>query len=58
MILEKLELCDIEENHVVPPADAMPMAKFRKRNIKAKRTILDAVKGHLIPHVSGKDFTF
>jgi hypothetical protein len=34
------------------------MAEFRKRNIRAKRTILDAVKDHVIPHVSGKDFTF
>jgi hypothetical protein len=32
------------------------MAEFRKRNIKAKRTILDAVKDHIIPHVSGKTF--
>jgi hypothetical protein len=27
-------------------------------NIKAKRTILDVVKYHIVPHVSGKDFTF
>jgi hypothetical protein len=25
---------------------------------KAKRTILDAVRNHIIPHVSGKDFAF
>jgi hypothetical protein len=43
---------------VVPPTDAVLMAEFRKRNIRAKRTILDAVKDHVIPHVSGKDFTF
>jgi hypothetical protein len=33
------------------------MAEFRKRNIKEKRTILDAVKYHIIPHASGKSFT-
>jgi hypothetical protein len=32
--------------------------EFKKRNIKAKRTILNAVKDHIISHVSGKDFAF
>jgi hypothetical protein len=58
LILEELELWDIVQNLVVLPIDAMLMAKLRKRNIKAKRTILDAVKDHIIPHVSGKDFAF
>ena len=57
LILED-ELWDIVESHVVPPTDAVLLAEFRKRNIKAKRTILDAVKDHIIPHVSGKDFAF
>jgi hypothetical protein len=30
----------------------------KKRNIKAKKTILDAAKYHIIPHVSGKNFAF
>jgi hypothetical protein len=34
------------------------MVEFWKRNIRAKRTILDAVKDHVIPHVSGKEFSF
>jgi hypothetical protein len=54
LILEEIELWDI----VIPPIDVVLLAEFRKRNIKAKRTILDAVKDHIIPHVSGKDFTF
>jgi hypothetical protein len=58
LILEELELWDIVENLVVPPIDAVFLAEFRKRNIKAKRTILDAVKDHTIPHVSGKHFAF
>jgi hypothetical protein len=58
LILEELELWDIVENPVVPPTDAVLMAEFRKRNIRAKRTILDVVKDHIIPHVSGNDFTF
>jgi hypothetical protein len=43
---------------MVPPTDAVLMAKFRKRNIRAKRTILDVVKDHIVPHVSGKEFVF
>jgi hypothetical protein len=58
LILEELELRDIVEYLVVPPTDAVLMAEFRKRNIKAKRTILDAVKGHVIPHISSKEFAF
>jgi hypothetical protein len=58
LILEELELWDIVKNSVVPPTDAMLMDEFRKRNIRAKRTIFDAVKDHIIPHVFGKDFTF
>jgi hypothetical protein len=58
LILEELELWDIMENPVVTPIDAVLMVEFRKRNIKAKRTILDAIKDHIIPHLFGKDFTF
>jgi hypothetical protein len=58
LILEEGELWDIVESPVVPPIDAVLLAEFRKRNIKVKRTILDAVKDHIIPHVSVKDFAF
>jgi hypothetical protein len=58
LILEELKLWDIVENLVVPPIDAVFLAEFWKRNIKSKRTILDAVKDHIIAHVSGKDFAF
>jgi hypothetical protein len=43
---------------VLPPVDAVLLVEFKKRNIKAKRTILVAVKDNIIPHVSGKDFAF
>jgi hypothetical protein len=58
LILEEGELWDIVENLEVPPTDVVLMVEFRKRNIRAKRTILDAVKDHVIPHMSGKDFAF
>jgi hypothetical protein len=58
LILEELELWDSVENQVVPPIDVVLLAEFRKRNIKAKRTILDVVKDHIIPHLSGKEFAY
>jgi hypothetical protein len=58
LILEELELWDIVQAPVVLPAviDPVLMAEFRRRNIKEKRTILDAIKDHIISHVSGKTF--
>jgi hypothetical protein len=58
LILEELELWVIVSAPMAlsPITDHVLMAEFKKRNIKAKRTILDAVKDHIIPHVSGKAF--
>ena len=38
------------------PIDATTKAVFDKKDIKAKRILLDAIKYHMIPHVSGKDY--
>jgi hypothetical protein len=61
-VLEDLELWDIVQASVVlPPATApSPLldADFRKNNIKAKRTICDAVRDHIIPHLTGKDCAY
>jgi hypothetical protein len=58
-VLEDLELWDIVQALVViPPAHApSPLlnAYFRKKNTKVKRTICDAVRDHIIPHLTGKD---
>jgi hypothetical protein len=55
-VLEDLELWDIVETVVpAPPATApVLLAEFRKRNNKAKRTISDGVRDHIIPHITGK----
>jgi hypothetical protein len=61
-VLEDLELWDIVQAlMVIPPAPApSPLldADFRKKNTKAKRTICDAVRDHIIPHLTGKDYAF
>jgi hypothetical protein len=58
LILEKGEIWDIVENPVVPPTDAVLLAEFKKRNMKAKTTILNAIKDHIIPRVSSKEFAY
>ena len=35
--------------------DAALLAAFNKKDMKAMRIILDAVKDHVIPHISAKD---
>jgi hypothetical protein len=59
-VLEDLELWDIVQATVhVPPATApVLLAEFRKRNNKAKRTICDAVRDHIIPHLTRKAYAF
>jgi hypothetical protein len=53
-VLEDLKLWDIVEAHVLvlPVTSPVLLADFRKRNNKAKRTICDAVRDHIIPQVS------
>jgi hypothetical protein len=58
MILDEGELWEIVENPVVPPTDVVLFAEFQRQNKRAKRTILDAVKDHVIPHISGKDYAY
>jgi hypothetical protein len=60
--LEDLKLWDIVQAPVViPPAPApSPLldANFKKKNIKAKRTTCDAVRYHIIPHLTSKDYAY
>ena len=59
-VLEDLELWDMVQALVVLPPIIAPLlvAEFRKRNTKPKRTIYDAVRDHVIPHLNGKDYAF
>ena len=38
--------------------DAQALAAFNKKDIKARRIILDVVKDHVIPHLLGNDHAF
>ena len=59
-VLEDLELWDIVEVVVPPIPVTAPVlvAEFRRRNNKAKRIICDAVRDHIIPHLTGKTCAF
>jgi hypothetical protein len=39
---------------VVAPADPVQLAAHTKKDVKAKRILVDGVKDHIIPHLSGK----
>jgi hypothetical protein len=58
LLLQESELWDIVENSttnpVNVPTDPTLLATYTKKSIKAKRIILDDIKDHLIPHVTGK----
>jgi hypothetical protein len=62
LLLQENELCDIVENTTTHPAvvptDATLLAAYNKKSIKAKIFILDAIKDHLIPHVTGKTHAY
>ena len=55
LIFDENELWDIVHstttNPVVVPDDAIDKASFMKRDVRARRVILDAVKDHAIPHI-------
>ena len=59
LLLKESELWDIVESAVAKPmtmpTDATTKATYEKKNIKAQRILLDAIKDHVIPHVTGKD---
>ena len=58
LLLEECELWEIVEQAISVPTNPILLAKFKKKNVRAKRIILDLVKDHIIPHVVGKDFAF
>ena len=58
LLLEEHKLWEIVETVAVVPIDPISLAEFKKKNIKAKQIILDSVKDHIIPHVSGRDFAY
>ena len=48
----------LKRNPVVVPTTANEKEEYERCNIIAMRVILDAVKDHIVPHVSEKDHAF
>jgi hypothetical protein len=67
LLFQENELWDIVEGTTATPVGATPvvaiptdpaaLTAFTKKDIKAKRILFDAVKDHIIPHVSSKTCT-
>ena len=58
LFLKESELWDIVEstdtNPITIPTYATAKATYEKKNIKAQRILLDAIKDQVILHISGK----
>jgi hypothetical protein len=52
LLLEENDLKDYIEMVIPDPNDAQELAAHKKKEVKAKRVLLDSVKDHLIPHIS------
>jgi hypothetical protein len=57
LVLEENGLLEIAEGKVAAPADPVQLAAHTKKDVKAKRILVDGVKDHIIPHLSGKKTT-
>eukprot|EP00253_Pinus_taeda_P032489 PITA_32489 len=58
LLLEEDEVWDVVEATVQAPTDRAQLVEFNKKNVKAKRSLRDAIKDHLFPHVSGMRYTY
>jgi hypothetical protein len=54
LVLEENGLLEFAEGKAVPPADPTQLAAHLKKDVKTRRIIVDGVKDHIIPHLSGK----
>jgi hypothetical protein len=54
LLLEDNDLWDIVKEVLPSPIDPQQLAAHKKREVKAKQMILDAIKDHSIPHISEK----
>ena len=62
LLLRKMELWSIvygtQAKPVIVPTTAAKLEVYERSNIRAMRVILDAVKDHIVPHISGKDHAY
>jgi hypothetical protein len=56
-VLDENELLEFVEGKTIHPTDLAQLASHLKKDVKARRIIVDGVKHHIIPHLSGKKET-
>jgi hypothetical protein len=49
---------EFSNTQITPPTDATDLVIHNQRDVKSRCIILDGVKDHLIPHLSGKKITW
>ena len=54
LVLEENEIWEFVDQTLTPPTDDTLLAAHKKKDMKARRIILDGVKDHVVPHLSGK----
>lgn len=54
LLLVMNDLCEFSNTIIQPPTNATNMTNHRKNVVKSRLLILDVVRDHIIPHISGK----
>jgi hypothetical protein len=54
LVLEENGLLEIAEGKVATLADPVQLTTHNKKDVKARRIVVDGVKDHIIPHLSSK----
>jgi hypothetical protein len=57
LLLEENGLWEFAEGKAILPADLAQQEAHLKKDVRARRIIVDGVKDHIIPHLSGKKTT-
>ena len=57
LLLEENGLLEIAEGKVETPTDLVQLVAHTKKDVKAKRILVDGVKDHIITHLFGKKTT-
>jgi hypothetical protein len=51
LLLEDNDLKEYVEGMVASPIDLQELTSHKKKEVKAKRVLLESIKDHLIPHI-------
>jgi 2-phosphoglycerate kinase len=57
LVLEENRIWEFVDKSLKTPTGATTLAKHKKKYVKSRRIILDGVKDHVVPHLTGKKTT-